>query len=108
MLEKLPEEYSLAELMSKTVERSPYILVCLQECERMNLLLAEINRSLKELDLGLRVGARRTINQTKQSVQLIIMCRMNFLTFCSSFSSMWKWFLYTQKNKVSTKRQGVN
>ncbi|XP_051721899.1 dynein axonemal heavy chain 11 [Ctenopharyngodon idella] len=54
MLEKLPEEYSLSELMSKTVERSPYILVCLQECERMNLLLAEIHRSLKELDLGLK------------------------------------------------------
>lgn len=71
MLEKLPEEYSLSELMSKTVERSPYILVCLQECERMNLLLAEIHRSLKELDLGLKVEARRTINQTKQSVQLI-------------------------------------
>ncbi|XP_077065347.1 dynein axonemal heavy chain 11 [Siphateles boraxobius] len=52
MLEKLPEEYNLAELMSKTVERSPYILVCLQECERMNLLLAEIHRSLKELELG--------------------------------------------------------
>lgn len=57
MLEKLPEEYNLAELMSKTVERSPYILVCLQECERMNLLLAEIHRSLKELDLGLKVSS---------------------------------------------------
>ncbi len=56
MLEKLPEEYNLAELMSKTAERSPYILVCLQECERMNLLLAEIHRSLTELDLGLKVG----------------------------------------------------
>ncbi|XP_016337659.1 dynein heavy chain 11, axonemal [Sinocyclocheilus anshuiensis] len=54
MLEKLPEEYNLAELMSKTAERSPYILVCLQECERMNLLLAEIHRSLTELDLGLK------------------------------------------------------
>jgi len=57
MLEKLPEEYNLAELMSKTVERSPYILLCLQECERMNLLLAEMHRSLKELDLGLKVSA---------------------------------------------------
>ncbi|KAI2655454.1 Dynein axonemal heavy chain 11 [Labeo rohita] len=54
MLEKLPEEYNLAELMSKTAERSPYILVCLQECERMNLLLAEIHRSLTELDQGLK------------------------------------------------------
>lgn len=64
MLEKLPEEYNLAELMSKTAERSPYILVCLQECERMNLLLAEIHRSLKELDQGLKVG-----DQTRQNNQ---------------------------------------
>nr|XP_055065627.1 dynein axonemal heavy chain 11 isoform X2 [Misgurnus anguillicaudatus] len=54
LLDKLPEEYNMAELMTKTAERSPYILVCLQECQRMNLLLAEINRSLKELDLGLK------------------------------------------------------
>lgn len=64
MLEKLPEEYNLAELMSKTAERSPYILVCLQECERMNLLLAEIHRSLTELDQGLKVG-----DQTRQNNQ---------------------------------------
>ncbi|KAA0703060.1 Dynein beta chain, ciliary [Triplophysa tibetana] len=54
MLEKLPEEYNLADLMCKTADRNPYIIVCLQECQRMNLLLAEILRSLKELDLGLK------------------------------------------------------
>ena len=27
-----------------------------QECERMNMLTGEIRRSLKELDLGLKVG----------------------------------------------------
>ncbi len=61
MLEKLPEEYNLAELMSKTAERSPYILVCLQECERMNLLLAEIHRSLTEAGPG--TEGRRQNNQ---------------------------------------------
>ena len=35
-------------------ERTPYVIVCFQECERMNLLTAEIKRSLKELDLGLK------------------------------------------------------
>lgn len=55
ILEKLPEEYNMAELISKTTERNPYILVCFQECERMNLLLAEIRKSLNELDLGLKV-----------------------------------------------------
>lgn len=55
MLEKLPEEYNMSDITSKTAERSPYILVCFQECERMNTLISEIRRSLKELDLGLKV-----------------------------------------------------
>ncbi|XP_045080653.1 LOW QUALITY PROTEIN: dynein axonemal heavy chain 11-like [Coregonus clupeaformis] len=54
VLEKLPEEYNMSDITSKTAERSPYILVCFQECERMNTLIYEIRRSLKELDLGLK------------------------------------------------------
>lgn len=54
-MEKLPEEYNMSDLVSKTAERTPYILVCFQECERMNTLVNEIRRSLKELDLGLKV-----------------------------------------------------
>ncbi|XP_062853793.1 dynein axonemal heavy chain 11 isoform X2 [Trichomycterus rosablanca] len=54
ILEKLPEEYNMSDLTSKTAERTPYILVCFQECERMNMLVNEIRRSLKELDLGLK------------------------------------------------------
>ena len=45
----------MSDITSKTAERSPYILVCFQECERMNMLIYEIRRSLKELDLGLKV-----------------------------------------------------
>lgn len=33
-----------------------YFLVVLQECERMNNLTNEIKRSLKELNLGLKVN----------------------------------------------------
>ncbi|XP_043973511.1 dynein axonemal heavy chain 11 isoform X1 [Gambusia affinis] len=54
ILEKLPEEYNVSEMMGKTTERSPYVLVCFQECERMNLLVAEIKKSLSELDAGLK------------------------------------------------------
>nr|XP_043887070.1 dynein axonemal heavy chain 11 [Solea senegalensis] len=54
ILEKLPEEYNMSDITSKTAERSPYILVCFQECERMNTLVSEMRRSLKELDLGLK------------------------------------------------------
>lgn len=34
-------------------EKTPYIVVCLQECERMNGLLKEIKTSLEDLRLGL-------------------------------------------------------
>ncbi|XP_044534788.1 dynein axonemal heavy chain 11 [Gracilinanus agilis] len=54
ILEKLPEEFDMAEMAHKSPARSPYVLVCFQECERMNLLLREIRASLQQLDLGLR------------------------------------------------------
>ncbi|CAJ0928428.1 unnamed protein product [Ranitomeya imitator] len=53
-LEKLPEEFNIIELMAKAEERTPYIVVAFQECERMNMLTREIKRSLKELNLGLK------------------------------------------------------
>uniref|UniRef100_A0A8C0HXD6 Dynein axonemal heavy chain 11 n=1 Tax=Balaenoptera musculus TaxID=9771 RepID=A0A8C0HXD6_BALMU len=54
ILEKLPEEFNMAEIMQKNPNRSPYVLVCFQECERMNILLREIRVSLQQLDLGLK------------------------------------------------------
>ncbi|XP_076978309.1 dynein axonemal heavy chain 11 isoform X2 [Tamandua tetradactyla] len=54
ILEKLPEEFNMADIMQKNSNRSPYVLVCFQECERMNILLQEIRVSLQQLDLGLK------------------------------------------------------
>ena len=54
-LERLPESFNMLELHGKVDEKTPYVLVALQECERMNTLTDEIRRSLKELDLGLKV-----------------------------------------------------
>ncbi|NXY54865.1 DYH9 protein, partial [Callaeas wilsoni] len=54
MLEKLTDEFNMAELMAKVEERTPYAVVALQECERMNVLTAEIRCSLEELELGLK------------------------------------------------------
>ncbi|XP_028842651.1 dynein heavy chain 9, axonemal-like isoform X2 [Denticeps clupeoides] len=54
ILEKLPEVFNLTELLGKVEERSPYVVVALQECERMNLLTQEIKQSLRELNLGLK------------------------------------------------------
>lgn len=53
--EKLPEEFNMAELLARAEERTPYQVVALQECERMNVLTQEIRRSLRELSLGLKV-----------------------------------------------------
>mmetsp|Transcript_26740 Transcript_26740/g.4783 ORF Transcript_26740/g.4783 Transcript_26740/m.4783 type:complete len:139 (+) Transcript_26740:8724-9140(+) len=41
------------DIRSKTKERPPDIIVCIQECERMNILLSEIRTSLVELHMGL-------------------------------------------------------
>ncbi|XP_034234645.1 dynein beta chain, ciliary [Thrips palmi] len=54
MLEKLPEEFNMPEIMSKVEERTPYVIVAFQECERINTLTGEMKRSLRELDLGLK------------------------------------------------------
>ncbi|KAM9001324.1 dynein axonemal heavy chain 17 [Sarcophilus harrisii] len=54
ILDKLPETFNMAEIMSKAAEKTPYVVVAFQECERMNILTNEMRRSLKELNLGLK------------------------------------------------------
>lgn len=55
ILERMTDEFNMPELLAKVEERTPYIVVAFQECERMNVLTREIRRSLTELDLGLKV-----------------------------------------------------
>lgn len=57
VLEKLPDEFNVQEMMARVEDRTPYTVVAFQECERMNILTSEIKRSLKELDLGLKVSS---------------------------------------------------
>lgn len=59
-LEKLAEEFNMLELFARAEEKTPYVLVALQECERMNSLTNEMKRSLKEVDLGLKVCSEET------------------------------------------------
>ncbi|CAF1004056.1 unnamed protein product, partial [Didymodactylos carnosus] len=54
ILDRLPDEFPVRELYAKAEEKTPYTVVALQECERMNLLTREMRRSLKELNLGLK------------------------------------------------------
>ncbi|KAJ1334726.1 hypothetical protein BSLG_007881 [Batrachochytrium salamandrivorans] len=53
IMEKLPDSFNVPELIARVEERTPYISVALQECDRMSMLTTEIRRSLKELELGL-------------------------------------------------------
>ncbi|XP_018352750.1 PREDICTED: dynein heavy chain 9, axonemal-like [Trachymyrmex septentrionalis] len=54
VLDKLPEEFNIQDLMNKTEDRTPFVIVALQECERMNILCKELKKSLEELNLGLK------------------------------------------------------
>ncbi|XP_062234716.1 dynein axonemal heavy chain 9-like [Platichthys flesus] len=54
IMERLPEDFNMTELLEKAEERTPYQVVALQECERMNFLTQEIRCSLHELNLGLK------------------------------------------------------
>merc|ERR1712100_1016335 len=51
-LEKTPRPFPSIEMAQKAAEkgRTPYVVVCLQESERMNVLLREIRKSLMDLD----------------------------------------------------------
>lgn len=55
ILDKIPETFNMTEIMAKAAEKTPYVVVAFQECERMNILTNEMRRSLKELNLGLKV-----------------------------------------------------
>lgn len=59
IIQQLPDPFNMEEMMGKAKEKTPYTVVALQECERMNILTNEIRRSLKELDLGLQVHSRK-------------------------------------------------
>ncbi|CAF0714705.1 unnamed protein product [Brachionus calyciflorus] len=67
ILERLPDEFLVRELMAKAEEKTPYTVVAIQECERMNFLTREIRRSLKELNLGLK--GELTITTEMESLQ---------------------------------------
>lgn len=52
-LGELPPEFVMLDLFARAKDRTPYIVVCLQECERMNILTNTIKVSLTELNSGL-------------------------------------------------------
>ena len=53
-MDKIPEQFNMLDIMQRVEEKTPYVIVAFQECERMNNLMKEMKRSLRELDLGLK------------------------------------------------------
>jgi dynein heavy chain, axonemal len=53
-LDALPDNFNMVEIMSTITDINPYINVSIQECERMNVLLYEMRKSLNDLDAGLK------------------------------------------------------
>ncbi|KAI3429649.1 hypothetical protein D9Q98_005734 [Chlorella vulgaris] len=53
LLGRLPAPLVLLEIEARVKEKTPFVVVALQETERMNGLLAEMRRSMEELQLGL-------------------------------------------------------
>jgi dynein heavy chain len=53
-LETLPANFVMIDIYARAKDKNPYVVVALQECERMNTLLSTIRTSLLELDAGLK------------------------------------------------------
>jgi dynein heavy chain len=64
-LDKLPQQFNMIELRAKAKERTPFVVVCLQECERMNTLIFTIRTSLEDLDAGMKGQLNITENMEK-------------------------------------------
>jgi dynein heavy chain len=69
-LTTLPADFNMFDVNSKAKSKTPYVVVCLQECERMNILLGEIRNSLNDLDAGLRGALNITDSMEMLSSQL--------------------------------------
>lgn len=69
---QLPPDFKMIEITAKTKERPPFIVVCLQECERMNILLSEMRGSLTELEMGLSGELGMTDKMEALSVSLTV------------------------------------
>ncbi|CBZ52837.1 GA26239, related [Neospora caninum Liverpool] len=53
LLVRVPHPFDLPSIKARVREFHPFVVVCLQEVERMNTLLSEVHASLEELEKGL-------------------------------------------------------
>jgi dynein heavy chain len=53
LIARTPDGYNMLVINEKVKDKTPFLVVCLQECERMNSLLEEIVKTLNDLGMGL-------------------------------------------------------
>lgn len=75
-LGQLPRNFDMLTIRGRISDWNPYIIVALQECERMNSLLSEIRRSLTELEMGLG-GALNITEQMEELIQALSVNKVN-------------------------------
>ncbi|XP_015187538.1 PREDICTED: dynein beta chain, ciliary-like [Polistes dominula] len=92
LLDRLPEEFNIPELMDRVEEPTPYVIVSFQECERMNILCNELKRSLGELTLGLK--GELTISSDMEVLQDHI--------FINSVPPLWNRLAYPSNLSLSS------
>ena len=93
-LDVLPQEFIMLDLFAKAKERSPYVVVCLQECERMNTLIFTIRSSLTDLDMGLKGQLNITDDMDQLSYKMFLNMQPDLWVKYAYFSlkSLPAWF----------------
>jgi len=71
-LGELPQPFIMLDLFAKAKERTPMVVVCLEECERMNILTDTIRKSLEDLDAGLKGQLNITEDMEALSAKMFI------------------------------------
>lgn len=71
-LKLLPEEFIMLDLNLRAKDKTPYVVVCLQECERMNILIQTMRKSLEDLDAGLAGSLNITEDMETLATSLFI------------------------------------
>lgn len=73
--ERLPEDYSLFDIKARIggpQNLTPYLIVMIQECEKMNILLGTIRKSLGDLQLGLQGALNISEAMDKQMTSMFM------------------------------------
>ena len=90
---RCPNDFSVLDILARIKgDQTPFQVVCLQEVDRMNILLGEIRKSLEDLRLGL-TGA---LNITDQMENLSRSLQFN------KVPSTWEAFAYFSRKGLAT------